>query len=208
MLLMVNKIKLLILTVFVAAISVTPTVIFAETETVTLTATVNVALALTISSANYSFGSLIPGSPVKGSGGIDVFVETSAPNGYTLAIHDSVGGTDSALLHSDATTRIADFTSTIASPSVWSSGTSKGLGLTVYSADTSKEAKWGTGTTYNDANNAYVAVPQTASIIHSSAGYKAGIDTTSIAFILDVPPSQKTGNYSGTTIITATAVLE
>jgi len=43
--------------------------------------------------------------------------------------------------------------------------------------------------------------------LHTSSGYKSGDDITGIAFILDVPPNQKTGNYSGSVTITATAVV-
>jgi len=178
-----------------------------DTDTVTLSTIVQTSIAIGLSSGTYAFGNLTAGSPLKGSAGIDVDVMTNASNGYALGIHDGVSGSNSALLHTDTTTRIADTAFTIASPDLWVSGTTKGLGMTVFSADTSKEAKWGTGTTYNDTNNKYAAVPQAATTIHTSTGYKTGSDTTSIAFVVDVEADQKSGAYSGDVTFTATAVL-
>lgn len=178
-----------------------------DSDTVTLSTDVQTAIAISLSSGTYDFGNLTAGTPLKGSAGINVDVTTNAPNGYTLGIHDGVAGSNSALLHTDTTTRIADTSFTIASPDLWVSGTTKGLGATVFSADTSKEAKWGTGTTYNDANNKYAAVPQAATTIHTSTGYKTGSDTTSVAFVVDVEADQKSGSYSGDVTFTATAVL-
>ena len=82
-----------------------------------------------------------------------------------------------------------------------------GLGVTLFAADTSKEAKWGTGTTYNDGLNKYAGVPQAATVAHTVTGYREIPDTSSWAFKLDVSPGQSAGNYSGTVIFTAVAVL-
>ena len=178
-----------------------------DTETITLSTDVQTAIAMTVSSATYPFGNLTAGTPKKGSAGIDVDVTTNASNGYTLGIHDGVAGSNSCLLHTDTVTRIIDYASAIASPTLWNLGVDKGLGTTIYAADTSKEAKWGTGTTYDDANNKYAGIPTAAATIHTSAAYKTGADTTSIAFIVDVAADQKSGTYSGDVTLTATAVL-
>jgi len=178
-----------------------------DTDTATLSTDVQTAIAISLSSGTYAFGNLTAGTPLKGSAGIDVDVTTNASNGYTLGIHDGVAGSNSCLLHSDTTTRIADTSFTIASPDIWVSGATKGLGITVYAADTSKEAKWGTGSNYNDANNKYAAVPEAADTMHTSTGYKTGADTTSTAFIVDVEADQKSGAYSGDVTFTATAVF-
>ena len=77
----------------------------------------------------------------------------------------------------------------------------------MFAATTSKESAWGTGTTYNDANNKYAGVPQNATTGHTVTGYHAGTDTSSWSFKIDVPNSQKTGNYSGSVTFTATAVV-
>lgn len=178
-----------------------------DTDMVTLSTNVQTAIAISLSPGTYAFGNLTAGTSLKGSAGIMVDVMTNASNGYTLSIHDGVVGNNSALLHTDMTTRIADTTFTIASPDLWVSGTTKGLGMTVFSADTSKEAKWGTGIAYDDINNKYAAVPQMATTFHTSTGYKTGSDTTSVAFIVDVNTDQKSGSYSGDVTFTASAVL-
>lgn len=179
----------------------------AATDTITLTTDVQTSLAMSLSANTYAFGNLTAGTPKMGSAGIDIDVTTNASNGYTLGISDGVADPGSALLHTDTTTRIADASATITLPALWVSGTTKGLGVTVYAADTTKEGKWGTGTTYNDADNKYAGVPQAATTIHTSAAYKTGADTTSIAFVVDVNADQKSGVYSGDETITATAVL-
>lgn len=178
-----------------------------DTETITLSTDVQTAIALVVSSNTYAFGNLVSGAPEKGSAGIDADVTTNASNGYTLGISDSVAGGNSCLLHTDAATRIIDYASTIALPTLWNSGTDRGLGATVYAADTTKELKWGGGSAYDDVLNKYAGVPQTATTIHTSAGFKTGADTSSVAFIVDVNADQKSGVYSGNVTLTATAVL-
>lgn len=174
---------------------------------VNVSADVSTNLNMSFSTATISFGPLIPGTPAKGSNGIDIDVTTSAADGYNLSINDGVVSNGSALLHTDTTTRILDFSHGIASPDFWTSGVSTGLGFTTYYADTSKEGKWGTGTTYNDSNNKYAGIPQDSTIFHASSGYKAGSDRTSITFILDVPNDQKTGSYDGNITVSATAII-
>ena len=178
-----------------------------QAATVNLSTDVQSNLNMSLSSATVNFGSLIPGTPVRGSGGIDIDVTTSAADGYNLSINDAVTGSGSALLHTDTTTRIPDFGQGIALPGFWSNGVSTGLGFTAYYAATSKESKWGSGTTYNDAANKYAGIPQNSTIFHTSSGYKASSDRTSLAFILDVPADQKTGSYNGDITISATAVI-
>lgn len=180
----------------------------AATDDATLTTTVLEYLTFTLTTGDtVPFGNLTPGTPIPApSSGTIATVTTNSGNGYTIGLHDGVASTDSSMLHTDATTRITDVTAgDITTPAVW--GTSTGVGITLFAADTTKEAKWGTGTTYNDANNKYAAVPETAATAHTAAGFKAGADTSSWAFKIDVPNTQKTGAYSGTVTFTATAVL-
>lgn len=180
----------------------------AATDDATLTTTVLEYLTFTLTTGDtVPFGNLTPGTPIPApSSGTIATVTTNSGNGYTIGLHDGVASTDSSMLHTDATTRITDVTAgDITTPAVW--GTSTGVGITLFAADTTKEAKWGTGTTYNDANNKYAAVPETATTAHTAAGFKSGADTSSWAFKIDVPNTQKTGAYSGTVTFTATAVL-
>jgi hypothetical protein len=169
---------------------------------------VQTSLALTLSGNTYAFGNLTSGTPKKGTAGIDIDVTTNASNGYTLGIHDGIASPNSSMLHTDLVTRIAKYTSgDITTPALWNTGVSEGVGVTLYAADTTKEGKWGAGTTFDDALNKYAAVPQAATTFHTSAAYKVGADTSSIAFEVDVPADQKAGTYSGNVTITATAVL-
>lgn len=194
-------------------IVILPVVIFsfakAQTglNTINLSTNIETSLAMSIESIGYNFGNLVANIPEKGSTGVNIGVMTNSPNGYALSAHDGVPGSDSALLHTDLTTRIIDFYGSIADPQLWISGKSRGLGITVFGASTSKETKWGTGTTYSDVNNRYAGVPEFANTIHVSTGYKTGIDATDIAFAVDVDSDQKPGVYSGPVIITAVAIL-
>jgi hypothetical protein len=176
-------------------------------NTINLSTNVATSLAISIDSTGYGFGDLVANIPEKGSAGVGFGVVTNSPNGDALSAHDGIPGSGSALLHTDLTTRIVDFYGSVVDPQPWIDGKSRGLGVTVFSADTSKEAKWGTGTTYNDTNNKYVGVPEFASTIHVSTGYKTGNDTTDIAFAVDVDSDQKPGVYSGPVTITVVAVL-
>lgn len=178
----------------------------AATSNVTFGVTVAEYLSFSITSGSaVDFDTLSPGTPAKGPAtGTVCSVTTNAANGYTIAVSDGVAGTDSALLHTDTTTRITDYAGTIETPTSW---TGTGLGITLFSADTNKEVKWGTGTTYDDTNNKYAGIPQAATVAHTVTGFVNGADTSSWAFQLDTPNDQKTGDYAGTMTFTATAVL-
>jgi hypothetical protein len=185
------------------ALSVAP-FSYGATDTVSTSVDVVMVVNIGVTPETIDFGALTPGTPVTSTSGVVITVSTSAENGYLLGIQDDIAGTGSALLHTDGATRIADYLGTIATPTLWS-GT--GLGMSVYMADTDKEVKWGTGTTYNDPNNKYAGIPELFSTFHSSPGYKAGPDQTGIGFKMDAPNDQKVGNYSGNVIITATAII-
>lgn len=177
-------------------------------DNVSFSTTVQASISFNITAGDtVAFGDLTPGVPIAAPAtGTIASVQTNAANGYTLGVSDGVAASDSALLHTDMSTRITDVTSgTITTPALW--GTSTGLGITLYAADTNKEAKWGTGITYDDTNNKYAAIPQNTTTVHTVTGAVVGTDTSSWAFKLDTPASQKTGSYSGDMTFTATAVL-
>lgn len=177
----------------------------AATHDVTLTTNVEEYIILDITAGDpVAFGSLTSGIPIKAPNpGTVASVTTSAANGYTLGLSDGIASTDSSMVHTDTTTHIADYAGTIAIPTVWS-GT--GVGITNFAGD-HKDAKWGAGTTYNDALNKYAGIPQTATTAYTATGFHAAADTSNWAFEIDVPNSQKTGAYSGAITYTATAVL-
>jgi hypothetical protein len=177
----------------------------AAEQNVSLSTTVQEYLSFSITAGGtVTFGNLTPGTPICYSTGTVASVTTNATNGYTIGLSDGVAGTNSALLHTDTTTRIADYAGTIDTPTSW---TGTGLGVGLYAADTNKESKWGTGTTVCDSNNKYAGIPQSTTTAHSAPGYKSGADTSSWSFKVDVPNTQKAGSYSGTVTFTATAVL-
>jgi hypothetical protein len=167
------------------------------------------SISLSVSSASLDFGNLSAGTPARGNGGVTAGVRTNSGFGYSLSINDNNSGNKSALRHSDAVTYISDFLDgTITTPALWSSGSSVGFGFSVFAADTGKEAKWGTGTTYSDANNKYAGIPQNATVFHNSSGFKNGLDNTSLAFVVDVLADQKSGAYSGVATLTAVSLFE
>lgn len=177
----------------------------AATDTVSLSTSVQEYLSFSITSGDtVSFGNLTPGTPICHATGSVASVTTNAANGYTMGLSDATAAPNSCLRHTDTTTYIAKYAGTIAVPTSW---TGTGLGITMYAADTNKEAAWGTGTTVCDANNKYAGVPEAATTAHTVTGYHATADTSSWGWKLDAPGTQKTGSYSGNVTFTATAVL-
>jgi parallel beta-helix repeat protein len=160
------------------------------------------SLSLDVDSATISFGGLLPGSVLTST--TVATVSTNYPNGYALAINDNIAGTDSALLHTDLLTRIADYASLIASPTTWSGN---GLGICVYIATGKNTTQWGAGTTETDLLNKYAGVPENTTTIHSKTGSPTSNDQTSIGYKVQVPNNQKTGDYSGDVTYTATGSL-
>ena len=183
-------------------------VVKADTQDVTLSTSVQAYLSFAITAGDeIPFGNLTPGTPINSASSTDSSVTTNATNGYTLQIHDG-SGTNAALRHTDETTWIADYAGTIATPTSW---TGTGLGFCLFEG-TNKDAKWGTGTTAQDANNKYAGAPATATTIMTKTGYSVGADTAKIAWKIDVPNTQKTGSYSSPegnkVTLTVTPVLE
>ena len=153
--------------------------------------TVNFSLSLTLDSNDLDLGTVTPGSPVVGQTTISVI--TDAWGGYDLLTNQN-----HSMTHTDATTTIPDYSCLIASPCAWS-GT--GLGFTVASG-TAVEAKWGTSPNYN-----YAAFPLASTIFHTKGGYLSGADQTVVGYKLDVPSTQKSGQYSNIIYYTAMTKL-
>lgn len=160
------------------------------------------SLTLDVDENSINLGNLLPGFAVTGT--TSTTVTTNYPNGYALSVQDNVSGSNSLLLHTDSSTRIADYAGTIGTPTSWS-GT--GLGICLYSATGKDTEKWGTGTTESDENNKYAGIPENTTQIHAKTGSPTSNDISKIGYKLMVPDSQKTGTYSGIITITATGVL-
>lgn len=179
------------------------------TSTVTLSGTVTTYILLSWTSGQtITFGTITPGTDSCGASGSILSITTNAANGYTVGLHD-VASTNSAMLHTDTTTYIPDMlTGTLATPIVWVTGTTTGVGVNLYAADTTKEAGWGTGvTTCDPVFNKWAAVPAAAATAHTAAGLKAGADTSSWDWKVNVANTQKTGVYAGNVTFTVTAVF-
>ncbi|MCX6810179.1 MAG: hypothetical protein NTY30_00355, partial [Candidatus Berkelbacteria bacterium] len=160
----------------------------------------NLSLTFSVDSNTLAFGSLLPGSVLTGT--TQTTVTTNYPNGYSLAASDG-SDTNSALAQGG--TYVADYASTITTPTAWSSGT--GLGICLFSATGKNTTQWGTGTTETDSNNKYAGVPQNATTIHSKTGSPTLSDLSKIGYKLVVPDTQKTGAYSGIITYTVTGAL-
>lgn len=178
------------------------------TSTVTLSGTVTTYINLAWTSGQtITFGTITPGTDsCLGSGSV-LAVTTNAANGYTVGLSD-VAGTNSPMLHTDTTTYIPDMlTGTLASPIAWVTGATTGVGVSMFAADTTKEAGWGTGTTSCDAFNKWGAVPAAAATAHTSATKKDTADSSSWGWKVNVANTQKTGVYAGNVTFTITAVF-
>lgn len=124
---------------------------------------------------------------------VDAVIRTSAP-GYDLYVQRP-----QPLTHTGGTATIPDITGSIASPSAWTEGTTKGFGFTL-TGGTGLEAKWGTSPSYD-----YAALPSLATDFHSVDGLTdPATDTTTIQYRVDTTPQQQQGTYSTEVIYTAT----
>lgn len=162
-----------------------------EQKTVELAATIQQSMAMLIDSEECNFGTIISGIPSRCENGFILSVKTNSAYGYALGVHDGVAGSNSAMVHTDLTTYIPDYSATINSPDFFNPGTDVGVGITVYSADTNKEIKWGEGSSYNDLDNKYAGIPELMQTVHTSPNYKSDFDNTGLAFIMDVSSDQK-----------------
>ncbi len=124
----------------------------------------------------------------------DAIVRTEAA-GYDLYVNKTAPVT-----HTDNTTTIPDISGSIASPSAWTEGTTKGVGFTL-TAGTQLEGSWGTNPNYM-----YAAIPSSSTLFHSRTGENAGVaEATTVQYRADTNSTQKQGLYSTTVIYSATA---
>lgn len=189
--------------------NIIPSAQAATTGAVTLTGTVLQYITLVNSSGTtVSFGNITPGTPKCGDQTTQADVVTNASGGYNLAWYDG-SATNSPMVHTDASTYIPDMTSgTIATPVVWVTGTHVGVGTSMYSGATQKEAAWGTGTTACDVlYDKWAAIPAAATTGHTVTGYHASTDSSLWSWRIDVANTRKTGIYSGGVSNSVAAVL-
>ncbi len=161
--------------------------------------------AISVSAGSIDLGAVIPGSDVVGS--TNAQVTTSDDRGYVL-----LGSYPTALPGNGSGGTVASF---VPAPpgtpaSVWTAGTSQGLGITVLGASGGAAARlpiWGpgTGTPANDfVNNHYAGLAVgTTTLLHRRTTMYALTDTINLAIRVNVDASQPVGIYNGTVALTA-----
>lgn len=138
--------------------------------------------------AGVAISNIIPGSPA--SVNTDAIVKTVNVPNYTLTIsqdHDLQNGANT----------IAAISGSIASPTAWSDGTTKGFGFTLMSAP-GLDGKWGSG-----AN--YAAAPGSATTFYTRTGASNSVkDVVAMRLKADTTLSTPAGQYTNQLTITGT----
>jgi len=131
---------------------------------------------------------------------LDMVVATDA-GGYNAAISQNYN-----LRHTDNSTTVPNLSNsgTITLPVLWDEGTTKGLGLTLIGGSIPPPGIWGSG----PVSYKYAQTTTTPTTFYSRTGQSAGIkETTNMQLKLDVPTSQKSGQYSNQLTVSATTKL-
>ena len=148
------------------------------------------SLQLTLDSSSIDFGTITPGSSTLRTNNVNVLTDASS---YDILIHKDDD------LKSGANTITASGIGTIATPLLWSEGTTKGLGFSVASSTPSLPASWSSGTKY-------AVIPASATSFFTRTGTTGGAtDVYTINFRLDTDLSQISGIYSN--VVTFTGVI-
>lgn len=141
--------------------------------------------------AGLSFtGDIIAGT--SDTSDFDAIVRTDS-FGYSLSVNQNQNltkGGDS----------IPAISGTIGSPAVWSEGTTKGLGFTLFGTNaTALDGKWSSGSNF-------AAFPGTATSVYTRTGQPQGTkDVLNLRLRLDVDSSQPSGKY--TNVVTTTGTI-
>jgi hypothetical protein len=156
-------------------------------------------ISLNCGGTTVNLGNITPGSPVTGNS--ICTTTTNANGGYALSVKKD-NTQETLQKDTEPATTIPDKTpwdptanANSGNADTWS-GT--GLGFTVYSSSASKNTDWwGTGADLTDTNNKYAGFATDQSNIMIYNDYSETSTQTSIGYKLDVPPTQKSGAYSG-----------
>lgn len=139
-----------------------------------------------------TLGSITPGTSTTTQA--DVITQTDA-SGYSLAInqdHDLTSG---------SYTIPAISSGTIASPAVWTEGTTKGLGFTLSATNaTAIPGSWNSG-------NSYAALPGTATTFYSRIGQQSAVDYVTLRLRADVTMAQTVTGTPYTNMLTVTGTM-
>lgn len=146
------------------------------------------SIQVDVSQGSVTFASLIAGTPQTAQ--VDVLTLTDA-SGYNLALSQSGN------LNNGAGSTILPVSGTIASPSAWTNGTTKGFGFSVTAAPGGVPVQWNTG-------SSYAQFPGTSTTFLTRSGATTATETTTLRYKVDVTSSQATGNYVNTITTTGT----
>jgi hypothetical protein len=203
----ITKISFLSALIALGAIVSSSSVQAAATDNKTVTVNAVIPVTMTLACANPTTLTLANvGIPVTQSAACTA--TTNSETGFNLKAH-RVNATNT-LTHTDTTTQIIDtganllaYTGLVASVSAWTAPTTKGLGFRVKTTGTtlaSTITHFGTDAT----SEMFAAFPTADQTIYNYAAFTAAPAAVNIQYQLDVPPTQKSGNYSGTVVYTAT----
>jgi hypothetical protein len=138
--------------------------------------------------SSYTFAALGTTSQTVGA---SMFVLTDAPS-YTIGLNQNANLTNGG-------NSISPIGSNIASPALWTEGTTNGFGFTITSGP-SIDSKWGSNPNYK-----YAAVPGSTTTILTRSGYGSGAkDLYAIQYRADVDASTAAGSYKNQVTYTAT----
>lgn len=134
-------------------------------------------------------GNVTPG--VSNTAPLDMVVQTSSA-GYSLMVNQNNNLTSGG-------NTIPAVSGSIASPTVWNEGVTKGLGFTLYGTNaTAIPGKWNTG-------SSYAALPGSGTSFYTRTGQTGGNkDIVNMRLRLDTAASQPTGNYTNQMTLTGT----
>ena len=177
-----------------------------------LTTTVNEYLDFSISSGGaINLGNINADIPACNVSGTVFMVSTNAANGYKITPTDQ-SDTNSVLKHTDGTTYISNISASLGSPSIWVTGSTKGLGTTLWSGTQRGEA-WSVGGVPEDAcspsSTKWAGVPanDTTASGHTVTGYLAEPDASYWGWKLEITNIQKSGEYTGLVTFTVVPVI-
>lgn len=148
------------------------------------------SLTLSLNALTITIPKVTAGSSQTATSSISVQTDAA---GYILSARE-----DKDLTAVVGSATIPAISSSIASPSTWMEGTTKGLGFTLISGS-SLEAKWGTSPNY-----AYAAFPTTSTAIHTKPLYQNATDVNIVQYRLDVSSTQAPGTYRNVVTYNAT----
>ena len=162
---------------------------------INLNTDVQEVISLDCGTPTINLGNLTPGTPVTGSS--TCTATTNANGGYTLAVKRD-DATSTLKKNSENNITISDLTPWDPTAPNANTYSGTGLGFTVFSSTANKNSSWwGTGSTLTDSNNKYAGFNTNQTDIMRDTSYSETSTATDIGYKIDVPPTQKSGAYSG-----------